>query len=641
MGFEDEENPKFRKLFGLKYKKNEQSGYYDLTTDVTYERLYGYSKEDIVENYSTESLSQNLSKTTMQLQSNNNTLDNNFYPNAQAPTSPFLTTFLTNAYNQEKYPLSIEDIRQDVRNEKLSPEQKRYLNFYEQKKNIDVEAYNKRYAEKKDIDFFDDYRRGKLKKQSDIEVTENETSNVIPNNIGKNFYFKLEEKYIEEYRLIRLSVDGIFEIYRWNETTKRYMKIDTNKTLATDINSYAYQAYGNNIEINQSQIDVMVNRMRHSTTVPLLENSAFASESYEKQLFFLNGYYDFRDNRFYEEDTSQWFHTFTIPCEYDENASNPVTFDEMLRRIFDDDKTKIKLTYQIIGAILSNVSLKYIYVFQGVSHGGKSTLAECIVRLLNEDEVKFMGSMNELDENKARTFERRIKLLSIDDAPSDKWNSSTISYLKTRSRGISRKNRITFKILLNTNYSIDFKTENGRDESMENRILTLPFEKNMQEASEREYNSDEERKRTEKIKNYLEVGFEEEKTGIIRKAIKEFQEVLSNDNKFIYQYPLNEAINNSQSNTLLTNSKDHRKQKIKELLQSNLEITYSEEEYINANDIFNYVNQEINEGQLSSYRFVPFDRSHEIGKILKSIWGEDINDKRRNDKIFYKLKFKN
>ena len=176
---------------------------------------------------------------------------------------------------------------------------------------------------------------------------------------------------------------------------------------------------------------------------------------------------------------------------------------------------------------------------------------------------------------------------------------------------------------------------------MENRILTLPFEKNMQEASEREYYSDEERKRTEKIKNYLEVGFEEEKTGIIRKAIKEFQEVLSNDNKFIYQYPLNEAINNSQSNTLLTNSKDHRKQKIKELLQSNLEITYSEEEYINANDIFNYVNQEINEGQLSSYRFVPFDRSHEIGKILKSIWGEDINDKRRNDKIFYKLKFKN
>ena len=104
-------------------------------------------------------------------------------------------------------------------------------------------------------------------------------------------------------------------------------------------------------------------------------------------------------------------------------------------------------------------------------------MSECIIRLFNEDEVEFKGSINELDENRVSSFERRIKLMSIDDSPSDKWSSATISYLKTRSRGVSSKKAKMFKILLITNYAIGFKTENGRDESIENRIVILPFQK--------------------------------------------------------------------------------------------------------------------------------------------------------------------
>ena len=472
----------------------------------------------------------------------------------------------------------------------------------------------------------EDLRYEKAKKEQGMTIP------LSSNGIGEINYLDLENTCIEGYRLVRLSVDGIFEIYKWDELTKRYIKIDTNKTLATDINSYAYQLYGNDIEITQSKIDTMVNRMRHST-VPLLDNSSFTSESNEKQLFFLNGYYDFRDSQFHKEDTSQWFHTFTIPCNYYENASNPMIFDEMLNRIFDSNKIKITLTYQIIGAIISNVTLKNIFVFQGKSHGGKSTIAECIVRLLNEDEVKFIGSMNELDESKAKTFERRVKLLNIDDAPSDKWSSSTISYLKTRSRGVSQKNKLTFKILLNTNYEIGFKTENGRDESIENRIIILPFDKDMKAASDNEYMNDTDKAMTELIKNYLESRFDEEKMGIIKKAILAFQKVLTNDNEFVYKFPLNKSVSSPKFLVSLK-TKEQKEQRTRDFLSSKFEITNNETEYMKAEDIMAYLNNE------KSEEILKFDRPHEVGKFLKNIWSEQIVQKRYDDKTYYNLKLK-
>ena len=233
---------------------------------------------------------------------------------------------------------------------------------------------------------------------------QNDLEKVVPfeqNGISKIDYCNLEQAYIETNKLVRLSANGIFEIYKWDDKLKRYTRIDSNKTLNTDINSYAYKIYGSNIEISAKEIDIMVNRMRHND-VPLIEESQNVTESTENQIFFLNGYYDIKERKFYSEETFRYFHTSTIPCNYDENALEPEIFDNMLYRIFDSDETKIKLAYQIIGAIISNVPLKYIYVFQGISHGGKSTLSECIIRLFNEDEVEFKGSINELDENRAQ-----------------------------------------------------------------------------------------------------------------------------------------------------------------------------------------------------------------------------------------------
>lgn len=454
------------------------------------------------------------------------------------------------------------------------------------------------------------------------------------NSLSKINYWELGQSYIETNKLIRLSANGIFKIYKWDDKFKRYTRIDSNKTLNTDIHSYAYKNYGQDIEITSKEIDIMVNRMRHNT-VPLLEESQDITESNEYQIFFLNGYYDLKKCKFNHGDTSQYFHTSTIPCIYDENAQEPEIFDNMLCRIFEEDKTKIKLAYQIIGAIISNVPLKYIYVFQGISNGGKSTLSECIIRLFNKDEVELKGSINELDENRVSSFERRIKLMSIDDSPSDKWSSATISYLKTRSRGVSSKKATMFKILLITNYAIGFKTENGRDESIENRIVILPFQKNMVSANEI-YISDKEKLMTEKIKNYLNEGFDNEKSGIIKKSLLAFQEVLENDNNFTYRYPLNENINT----TYQSNDSESTDKLFKNLILSNMEFTDNKSEYSKAKDIKEYLNQEIQQGRLKGSSLKIFDRPHEIGKLLQKIFCNELNSFRQKDETLYNLKFK-
>ena len=158
-------------------------------------------------------------------------------------------------------------------------------------------------------------------------------------------------------------------------------------------------------------------------------------------------------------------------------------FDRFLSYIFDGDALKMKLTYQIIGAILSDLPMKNVFVFQGVSNGGKSLLSDIIIRLRDSRDVELVGSINEINASKSKSYEGRTKLLYIDDAPNEKWSDTTVSYLKTRSSGISRVKESSFKILLCTNYPILYRTEDGRDYSMDSRIVLLPFAKDLKAAS--------------------------------------------------------------------------------------------------------------------------------------------------------------
>lgn len=461
-------------------------------------------------------------------------------------------------------------------------------------------------------------------------------------------YRELEKRFIENNNLVRLIRDSKPVIYYWDCGKKVYVIFETKITILTALNTFAYDEYGEDIEISTTKLESSVNRMLHKS-VPLLEGNEKVKFGISTQVFFRDGYYDLDDGVLHMVNTMDYFHKFCLPYlinVYYLNQINEVKieldFDKIIGHIFDEDETKIILLYQIIGAILSDVALKNIFVFQGVSNGGKSTLAHIIMRLLNDDDVKFIGSMNEINTTKCSPYDGRIKLLYVDDAPNEKWNDSTVSYLKTRSRGIMKKGETLFKILLCTNYPIYYKTEDGRDESMDSRIVVLPFEKDLKSATI-------DNSEVKGLVDYMHSEkFEKEKVHIAARSLYYFREVLNNNCEFVHRYPINSCVVGSKVNMNIFNDKNddviidvtdytikntsknisEKNSKLIEWLRENFEIT--ENEYLMAEQVFDYIREVMPETH---------GRIHDVGKVVRSVFGDKV-DFRRNGKTWYKIKLK-
>jgi len=413
---------------------------------------------------------------------------------------------------------------------------------------------------------------------------------------------------------------------------------------------YAYEKYGEQIKLSSNKLDDVVNRMLYAS-VPLLNESEIIKFSIDTQVFFKDGYLDIKIdsngyNYFYPVDTKDYFHVFCLPYIFEQGLFCPLAFDELLNYMFDNDKTKTTLVYEIIGAFLSNVTLKNVFVFQGISNGGKSTLAEIIMRLFNEDEVKQIGSINEIDEIKSKKYEGKIKLLCIDDAPNERWSSQTVSYLKTRSSGIQRDLTTTFKILLSTNYPITFKTEDGRDESMEGRIVVVPFEKDLKTVEKENASIG------EIIRKFRDGSLNYELPYIAKEALIQFGNVYKRNQEFIHHYQLNECVVNSgteqSSNDGNTSNESKSKnsptpfnatqkisdknEKLLKLLRENFERTDKEEEYLMADTVLQIIKELMTETD---------GRVQDLGKPVKAVFGEDyIWRKRKDNKTWYKIKLK-
>ena len=216
--------------------------------------------------------------------------------------------------------------------------------------------------------------------------------------------------------------------------------------------------------------------------------------------------------------------------------------------------------------------------------------------------------------------------------------------MKTRSSGINQKNQSVFKILLCTNYPILYKTEDGRDYSMDSRIVFLPFEKDLKASSKFD-------NRLDFILQYLQGGdFEKEKPAIAMRALCYFQKVLRNNREFATNYPLNECVvcsktvnltintNNSQSpqNQIIVNVNNQtisdKNNTLLDFLRKNFEPSYEENDSLTAEQILELIRQSM-----------PYTsgRSNEVGKAIKAVFGEGVCLSKRTDgKICYKLKQK-
>ena len=471
-----------------------------------------------------------------------------------------------------------------------------------------------------------------------------------PNSAMKINYMELEEHFIEAENLVRIMSDYEIIVYYWDAKRKHYVPFKTKTSMVTALSAFAYKKYGREIEISNTKLEDTVNRMINFS-VPLLSEDCDVKQSTDMQVFFRNGWYNLADNKFYKsadsKDTREYFHTDCLPYSFEDSgnllSSLNLNFDVFLNYIFDGDELKIELVYQIIGAILSNISLKNVFIFQGVSNGGKSLLSEVILRLRDSSDVELVGSINEINASKSKSYEGRIKLLYIDDAPNEKWSDATVSYLKTRSSGISRVKESSFKILLCTNYPVLYRTEDGRDYSMDSRIVLLPFVKDLKASS--------------KIDNGLDFlvqhiqgeVFEQEKPLIAMKALGYFREVLTNNREFMIQYPLNKYVvlskldrvnvggNPAEENVKNCIEIRLNKQSISDknpilmnFLRENFELSNDERDYMTAEQILSYIRQAMPSTN---------GRVNEVGKPIKAVFGEECClGKRADGKICYKLK---
>lgn len=439
-------------------------------------------------------------------------------------------------------------------------------------------------------------------------------------------FFNLEKDFIMEFHLVRVEHDGDPEVYRWDESAYKYVAFSTLNALEGYATSYVYKKCGPRADFSDTDVNKMVRRLRYETA-PILGKPGAPKVSNEMQVFFPNGYYDLRAKCFCPMDTTRYFHLFCMPFPYQEQAGEPSIFESICLKIFEGDDLKLKLAYQIIGAIISHVNLKHVFVFQGEKHGGKTTLMKCIRMLFYSDETKSVGSMREISDGKGFRTEKKVRLLTVDDAPSEKWNDNVVSYLKTRSSGTSDESSAGFKILLNTNYPITMKTADGRDSSIDTRIIVLPFDKDLKEAGGSDPQS---------IKDYFENQYEEERPGIVKKALEAFDEVLQNNETFSPLFSLNAVVSGS-NNVGIVVASEERENLLFRIVNENFDFVDSDQFLAEpktgmlAKHVYNYINGE--QPNLVS-------RPAELSKQLKNLFAKKFVSREYADKTYFNLSLK-
>lgn len=465
----------------------------------------------------------------------------------------------------------------------------------------------------------------------DVESASNE-------KLTKSFYDECANRFIEEYHLLCGETpgdDGKYPVYIWEEKLCRYRQVENLTELYSRLkklsrNISSEMGYDRPTLLTDQKTKEIVDSLIYSPELAIEEKGI--KQPREEQVFFWNGYYDLREGKFYKTDTTSYFHLFCLPYDYDDNVGEPAIFDAMLANMFNGDEKKIELSYQIIGAILSDVTrLKSLFVFKGVPHGGKSTLGDLIASFLAENTVESFPNMDSIETSKIKPYERNRKLLYIDDAPDKVWNSSTVSYLKSRSRGLSGANAVVFKILFCTNYAISCNTEEDK-KSLEARLVILSFDNDMKEFNK---NHD-----TSIIQRMIRCHFELERQAIVKKALEQFKVVLDRGGEFTkLDDNLSNAIRVSSSpviprsaakeNTTRQTISD-KNEAVCDLIRKNYERTDDPERFTTPTSILDFIIKKMPDTN---------GKEGEVGKVVRFVFGNDVTtgNRTKDGKTRYKI----
>ena len=265
----------------------------------------------------------------------------------------------------------------------------------------------------------------------------------------------------------------------------------------------------------------------------------------EEEQIFNNGIYNVKENIFRSfEENNRIFGQFPINVNFVDYAVDdfPATvFDEILDDVFDGDMNKIRLTYQILGAVMSNISLKHIFIFQGKSGAGKTTLTDIICSIIGVDKCLSIFDLSNLKDYTQEEL-NAYKLVVVKDTSDQAITPKQLSLLKNFADGNQRSSSNNFKVIINTNNSVytSKDSETGvkyLSKALANRLVVMPFEKIMNKAYSK-VDCDE----------YIKQTLYDEREHIISTAFKMFSLYYAKgENKrpvyqFCHEFPINAVI---------------------------------------------------------------------------------------------------
>ena len=537
------------------------------------------------------------------------------------------------------------------------------LNKYEEKSQIDAKIRIAEYSGKKAVDqsFKEDGRTNEAQNRiavssNALENNQENESRTITNDEIKNIALE----FIHCYALVTVRVQGqINRVYTMRSSKyNRHIYVDK---------SYIREKYIEFVENNLPEnvecpklmtLEKEFQRMFHY--IDKLEDSGLkVLKNY--QVMFLNGYWDIKTNYVYPveiEERNLYFNTYSIEINLPSETFPPKAFSLFLCDMLDTKTCAVDIAYEMIGAMLTPLPLKTIFVFQGKSKGGKSRLARIIQGLFMPDAVYPIDSLSQIaDERIMKPSEMPINLIYLDELGRNKPTAEQIKQLKIFSSGSDRLG-VNPKILISTNYGI-YTSDGIIEPALKNRLAVLSFPKVMNNFDNRVANFE---------KNYLE----SEREAIIYWSLYNFHLALKKnhdrDYPFSERFPINscieddsvanseltpnelqsidQAINNpSQLNTSNESKSKNsptffnapqkisdKNEKLLELLRENFERTDKEEEYLMADTVLQII-EELMPGTNG--------RVQDVGKPVKAVFGDDCSWSRRKDnKTWYKIKRK-
>ena len=512
------------------------------------------------------------------------------------------------------------------------------IRLYEKQEIAKIEVRKKialkRALNKETLRFQKEKDKYNEKHKSKIMSQNNSGSSSSINSKNSNKFISpksIIEKFIKEKALVKIRTLGKCKRLTmiFSEDENRHIAI-TSQDLESEFYNFIEEKFPDKDTPPQNFIKRALNLL--NSRIPKIEKSKLTILE-PHQVMFINGYVDILSWKFKElsnKERRKYFTLFSFDISLEKcNYSYPDVFDKLLKDALNNNTEAIKLAYEQIGAIFTPIStLKKIFVFQGVTDGGKTRISNIIAKCMPPEDTLVLSNIAEISND--NLISRPIRLILIQELGKNKISSKQIVKLKAFADGSHLPGALSAKILANTNYAITTDENGNIEQALKNRLSITPFPKSMDNIDD-------------DVSSFEDCYFEKEKLGIILKALLIFSEAFHNK-KFSHKFKPNLYVHNeeSQKRTSLDEEFSNNNTLSNEITKTN----QNQLEQI-MNELFEFTNEINPDMTIKSIvkivnHCIPneFKDESSAGRRIHKIFGDKIKSDRINGKTCYNLKLK-